>query len=177
MDILALDLSKSGTGWARYRSGEARPTFDSFPLGNGYTSRARATVNLYLELQKLCAFEEPHVVYYEAPLRGDQQTSESNNRLLNALAALVEFFFECKRIRCHEINNKTWKSTQLNPIRKRLSSDEWKRLSIRTARELGMRPKNDNEADALHLLDHGLAQENIVPSWRKDPPLIEGMRV
>ena len=175
MDVLALDLSKSGTGWARYRSGEARPTFDSAPMGTSHTSRARVTVNLYLKLQELCAFGDPDVVYYEAPLRGDHQSNEANNRLLNALAATVEFFFECKRVRFHEVNNRVWKATQLNPVQKRLTSDEWKALSIRTARELGMKPRNDNEADALHILDHGLAQENIVPVWRKNPPLLEGV--
>lgn len=175
MDVLSLDLSKGSTGWARYRKGDARPTYGSWSLGTVHTSRARVTVNLYLKLQELCAFGDPDAVYYESPLRGDHQSNESNNRLLNALAAQVEFFFECKRIRCHEVNNLSWKATQLNPTRKRLDSDEWKRLSVRTARELGLKPANNDEADALHLLDHGLALENVVPAWRKDPPLIEGI--
>lgn len=175
MDILSLDLSKSATGWARYREGDARPTFGTWQLGSAYTDRAAVMVALYKRLNEACAFGDPDVVYYESPLRGDAQTNEANNRMANALAALVEFYFKCKRVRCHEANNRAWKATQLNPERKRLSSAEWKALSIRTARELGMKPGNDNEADALHILDYGLSLENVVPVWRKNPPLIEGI--
>jgi hypothetical protein len=171
MDVLALDLSKSATGWARYRTGDPRPTFDTWKLGNEYTDRAGAMVSLYQRLNEACAFGDPDVVYYESPLRGDQQSNETNNRMANSLAALVEFYFKCKRVRCHEANNRSWKATQLNAPSRRMSSAEWKALSIRTARELGLKPGNDNEADALHILDHGLALENIVPPWRKDPPL------
>lgn len=175
MDVLALDLSKSGTGWARYRTGEPRPTYGTWELGGAHTDRAGAMLSLYKRLQETIAFGDPDVVYYESPLRGDAQSSEANNRLANALSSMTEFFFRCRRVRFHEANNLVWKATQLSPQKKRLSSAEWKILSIRTARELGIRPGNDNEADALHILDHGLAQENIVPPWRKNPPLIEGI--
>lgn len=175
MDVLALDQSKSATGWARYREGEPRPTFGTWTLGTANTSRAAVMVALYLKLQEAVAFGDPDVVYYEMPLPGDRQSNENNNRLANALAAMIEFFFACRRVRCHEVSNLAWKATQLNTPGRRLSSSEWKALSLRVSRELGMRPGNDNEADALHILDHGLAQENIIPSWRKDPPLIEGV--
>lgn len=175
MDVLALDLSKSGTGWARYQTGKPRPDYGTWELGGPGTDRAGVMVALYKRLNEVILFGDPDVVYYESPLRGDAQTSESNNRLANALASMVEFFCRCRRIRFHEANNRTWKATQLNAKSKYLSTAEWKILSIRTARELGIRPGNDNEADALHILDHGLAQENIVPPWRKDPPLIEGI--
>lgn len=171
MDVLALDLSKSATGWARYRSGDPRPTFGTWRLGTSYTDRAAVMVALYKQLNEACAFGDPDVVYYESPLRGDAQSNEANNRMANALAALVEFYFKCKRIRCHEANNRAWKATQLNSPRKIMTSAEWKALSIRVAQELGMKPGNDNEADALHILDHGLSLEGVVPSWRKDPPL------
>jgi hypothetical protein len=165
MDVLTLDLSKSGTGWARYCEGDAAPKFGTWVLGNAYTDRAGAMVALYLKLQEACVFGDPDLVCYESPLRGDQQSSEDNNRLLNALAALVEFFCRCKRITCREVNNRTWKAEQLT--NKRLKTGEIKQLSIAMAKRFGLKPQNDNEADALHILDFTLKFEKITPPWRE----------
>src|SRR5690606_32076727 len=100
---------------------------------------------------------------------------EANNRLANALASMTEFFFRCRRVRFHEANNRVWKATQLSATSKPLTSAEWKALSIRTARQPGIRPGNDEGADSVPILDHGPALENIAPPWRKDPPLIAGV--
>lgn len=165
MDILALDLSKSGTGWARYVTGEARPSYGTWALGTSWTDRPGMMVELYKRLVETCAFGDPNVVFYESPLRGDQQSNENNNRNANSNAAIVEFFCRCKRIRCHEVNNRTWKAAQL-AVAGRLTTDQWKAASLKASRDLGMTPKNDNEADALHILDFGCERETVTPPWR-----------
>ena len=162
-DILALDLSKSGTGWARFVTGEARPTYGSLKLGNEMNDIADCQVRLYKFLCEQFLFAVPDEIWVEAPLPGNQQSNEQNNRLANALCATVHFTARAKRIRCLEVGNGTWKSTQLT--NRRLPRTEIKALSIAMAEKFGMAPKNDNEADALHILTHALQRNCITPPW------------
>lgn len=166
MDILALDLSKSATGWARYCLGDAKPSYGTWKLGGPYTDRASAMICLYQKLVEQFAFSTPDLVIYESPLRGDVQSTEVNNRMANALASVVELICKGKRIRCDEASNATWRKVALGKGRG-LSSKDFKALAIKMAREFGLKPENDNEADAIGLLDYAFATEQIIPPWRR----------
>jgi hypothetical protein len=179
MDILALDLSKSGTGWARYRKGDAAPTFGTWVLGTSYTDRAAMTVKLYQNLRDQFAFAEPDFVIYESPLRGDAQSTEKNNRIAGANAAIVEFVCKCSRIRFSECDNNAWKASFFNTnIPKRVKNElgrsvrnpgyNPKAISIAMCKAFGIKVQNDNEADAIGLLDHALGLEGIIPAWRAE---------
>jgi hypothetical protein len=177
MDILALDLSKSGTGMARFRSGDSVPRCATWVLGSSYTDRAAMTVKLYQHLRDEFAFGEPDFVIYESPLRGDAQSTEKNNRLANANATIVEFVCKCSRIRCAEADNNAWKSTFFNTdMPKRVRNElgrsvknplyDPKKISLAMCKAFGIKVDNHNEADAVGLLDHALALEKITAPWR-----------
>lgn len=181
MDVLAFDLSKSNTGWARYRVGDARPTYGSFKLGGSYTDRIGAMRKLYQEIEPMWKLGDPDLVAFEAPLRGDAQSTEQNNRNANAWAAIIEFTFgSLRRIRVQEVDNRTWKShffdtaipqrvrNELNGKMVRNPAFNPKEVCMAQCRALGLKPANFDEADALGLLDYTLATEMIIPPWRQD---------
>lgn len=167
MDILALDLSKSATGWARFRSGDSKPSYGTWKLGGPYTDRPTMMINLYKLILDAFAFGAPDLVIYESPLRGDAQSTEANNRNANAMCSIVEFVCKAKRVRCDEASNSTWRKVALGKGRG-LSTKEFKAWAMAMAKEFGLKPENDNEADAIGLLDYALKQEGITPPWRND---------
>ena len=184
MDILAFDLSKSNTGWARYCTGDARPSYGSVKLGTGWTDRIGMMRKLYMHLTDLSAFGEPDAVFYEGPLPGNAQSTEKNNRNANANCALVEFYYgSAKRIRVQEVHNLTWKRHFFDPnIPKRVKDEigksvrnpsyDPKALSLAACKALGLSPENHDEADALGILDYALMLEKITPPWRAELVLV-----
>jgi hypothetical protein len=175
MDVFALDLSKSGTGWARFVTGEPRPTYGTWKLGSEWTDDGQLFVNIYKHLTDAWTFSQPDLVIYEAPLRGDYQSSEKNNFVANGLAAMVVFLCKAKRIRCEGCSNSTWRKIYLGRG-KGLTSAEFKQAALKMARDFGMKPQNNNEADALGLLDYALNREQILPPWRQELTLTEQLR-
>lgn len=179
MDILAFDLSKSGTGWARYCSdGNSRLRSGSVRLGGAHTDRIGMMRVLYQFVLDECAFGNPDLVIYEGPLPGQAQSTEKNNRNANAMVAVIEFFFgSCNRIRVQEVHNLTWKreffTTTIprqitDPItgkRGRNPSYDPKAICVERCRQLGFRPDDHNEADAIGILHYALRCEGITPLW------------
>lgn len=175
MDVMGLDLSKSGTGWARYRTGEPRPTYDSIRLGSVYNPHdEEATMrSLAFWWQEQIAFGEPDVIYIERYLAPSAQ--KKNGAILIEIFGAMRLLAAMRRVRFIDMSDQTWKASQLKAGR-RLSRDEAKALSLLMSRDLGMKPKNDNEADALHILDYGLWQEGITPPWHKEQRLPLGAK-
>lgn len=173
MDILALDLSKSGTGWARYVTGEARPTYGTWKLGTGLTDDVGTMRNLFARWQEITAFGEPDVVWIERPL--DPRAQKFGGEILIKIAGGVEMLCGIRRIRIHNVANQTWKSTQLKGGR--MTTEQAKARSLKLARDLGMNPLNDNESDALHILDYACERELITTPWRADlMPALDGVK-
>jgi hypothetical protein len=174
MDILAFDLSKSSTGYARYQSDCERITYGSFSLGDSEYRLGDCTVVLFQKIKELCLFDKPDLIVYEEQLNGNRQSNERNNRQANAWAVVVQLYAAWYKIRHYPINNQTLKDSWLMPERK-LSRDEAKSASVAMSRRFGLRPKNHDEADAIGLLDYAMLREKITPPWRANevlrPPL------
>lgn len=169
MLVLALDLATS-TGWAMADSEtyELRTSLESAvskpprPESGFYEvpKRARGNIGAFLDdfekwLRAMISVSLPTMVAFEAPLlRGN--TSIDTARKLMALAAVTEmvcYRADCVQ-RCFEANNAT---VRKHFIRKGSGKrDEIKRLTIIECEGRGWNVQNDDEADALALLDYAM---------------------
>lgn len=112
----------------------------------------------------LLDFHQPALVVFEAPWVGskiDQQTGrvsqthQDTARKLMCLAGHTEFVCRRAAIECREANNATVRKHFAG--KGRAPRAELKRLTIEACRRRGWEPENDDEADALGLLDYAVA--------------------
>lgn len=176
MDILALDLSKSSTGWARWSDGQARPTYGSKMLGSEFTPRGEVYVNLHKLFLEQQAFGSPDYIIFESPRDPSHlsyPTNFMNDRLLIGLAEMVFYFGAMLGARTDEVaNNIWWMAFNRRPMIKKSKALTVKDVTMARCRELGFKPKNNDEADAIGILDAEMeARFKITPPWRKDEVL------
>ena len=170
MDVLALDLSKRAAGWARYRSGDAKPAFGTWKLGSEVTSNGRAFLNLHRNLADQCAFGKPDLIAYEMPLMlgpAAGNTTAETQEILIGIAMHAESFCEAKVIGCQSVNMSTWRRHFIGSMPRGLKRATLKDYVIKRCQELGLNPADDNQADALGILDHALSGRGILPPWRQ----------
>lgn len=191
MKIITLDLSKRSTGWAVWHPGWERPRYGHWELGSGYTSPGRVFCKLHeclIDVRGVLGFE---AIYYEqklnpASLQG--HTTLDTISLLGGLEAHVQSFAAAMGMRCRAINVQTWRGEfigrqEVSAARKRARAkakasgkkvsarDDLKALTRERCQQLGFAPRNDDEADAIGLLDYQLGLEGIVPAWRANETL------
>lgn len=177
MPHLALDLSKSSTGWAMWQPGWDAPRFGTWKLGSEFTSTGKTFVNVHRKLNELLqvAGEFETVTYEEPLLLGPSagHTSKEIQILLIGLMTHVESYCAAKRIgRCQGVDNGAWRATFLEGVKvpKGLKRGErsktLKSLCIERCRQFGWNPSNDNEADALGILEYWLHLLQIDRPWR-----------
>lgn len=169
MDILALDLSKRAAGWARYRSGDAKPTFGTWKLGSEVTSMGRTFLNLHRMMNDQCAFGKPDVVAYEMPLLlgpAAGNTTADTQMVLIGLAMHAESFCEAKVISCQSTNMSTWRKHFIGSMPRGTKRTVLKDYVIQRCQQLGVNPADDNQADAIGILDYVLNGRGILPPWR-----------
>jgi Holliday junction resolvasome RuvABC endonuclease subunit len=151
VSLLALDLA-TRLGWA-FRSAERRVTHGSHKLPETAEDVGRFLNAYDLYLNDLITFHGPTIVAYEAPWVGPD-THQNTARKLLCLAGHTEFVCRRRQIECREGN--------IPAVRKHFigkgnaKRDEAKRLTMEVCRRRGWSPKNDDEADALALLDYGM---------------------
>ncbi|PTR06418.1 MULTISPECIES: hypothetical protein [unclassified Novosphingobium] len=186
MTILALDLSKRGTGWAVWIEGTDAPRYGSWVLGSEFTTRGQTYAKLHanlLDLRALCRFEH---LYFEEPISPAQLSGHTNIdtlRVLSGLAAHAESFAHAMGLRTAQaINVSSWRGDFIGRIaasdaRKRAkaanrsASDSLKALTIERCRHLGFKPRTNDEADALGLLDYACGLRGLTPPWRQNEVL------
>ena len=161
MDIIAFDLATQ-TGWARYApAGTIR--FGSFRMP--YTGPA---VGLFLTVfrERIAELieEGPDVIVFETPWVGSK-TSQDTARKLMCLAGFLEF--ECHQfdIRCFEVNNAAVRKFFCG--KGRAPRLEIKALVMNACLARGWSPRNDDEADALAVLDFALDKFGIEVPWSR----------
>lgn len=119
----------------------------------------------------MCKVNPLRSVVFEAPYVGTK-THQVTARKLMGLACVVEMLCSEFGIDCSEVNNAS--------VRKhftgvgRAARDEMKRLVLEEARARGYEPENDDEADAIAVLDftlHALRETGDLPIGR----LFKGM--
>lgn len=165
--ILALDLSKSGTGWAyghpavlRSRSAielaiahgdRAVPLSGSKPMGTAADSMGRVFCAFSDWLADSITTFSPGVLVFEAPLPGGRQSSINAGRLLIGLASVAELIAERRGLRVYEV--------AVSTVRKHFCGDgrATKDDVMAECRRRAWEPVDHNAGDALAALDYSIA--------------------
>lgn len=181
MRTLALDLSKSSTGWALASHDDEMPAYGHWELGIKTTPPGRIFANLHQRLTELHRETPIEGIFFERPLQQSQVSGNSNiTNIENAvgLASHVQSWAYVMKCRvCYSVAIKTWRGYYLGPQPNHTKRKRFKELSIVRGRQLGFAPRNDDEADALGILDWAFEYQAIVPKWRSDEVLRPMMEV
>lgn len=186
MKLLALDLSKTRTGWAVWHDGWEKPQFGSWVLGSEYTADGRVFAKLHehmLDLRAVIPFDEIH---YEQPINPAKLQGFTNINVIKmaiGLASHVLSFAAATGCRASDVHIDTWRidfvgSGEISQIKaavrakaraagKKLSArDDLKEATMERCRQLGMKPRYNDEADAIGIADYVLGTQRITPPWR-----------
>ena len=124
MGFVALDLSKSSTGWAAWREGWEKPRYGAWVLGSEWTSRGGVFAKLHQNLSELhqiiCPIE---YLFAEEPISPAQLqggTTINTLRLASGLAAHAESWAHAMRDHgcrpLQEFNVSSWRPAFIGRI-------------------------------------------------------------
>ena len=186
MGHLALDLSKSSTGWALWRDGWDTPRYGHWTLGSEFTTDGQVYAKLHRNLADLFKVSTFDRLYFEEPINPAHLTGNTSIAtiwLLSGLAAHAQSFGYAKRCRMVKaVNVERWRKDFIgqmvvNQVRagvrrarkggdtKASATDKLKRLVIERCQQLGMAPRKNDEADAIGILTYSLLLDGITPPW------------
>lgn len=180
MRILALDLSKRSTGWACASVDDAKPSYGHWVLGSEYTSNGRVFLKLHQNMSELNTLGRIDAVFYEDAINilpGAQFTNVHAIKLASGLIAHADSWGDamgCRIVRA--VNLATWRRSFFGNIGRKHGRSDLKQYSIDRAKQLGFSTRNDDEADAIGILDYAIESLGHVPVWRANevlrPPLV-----
>jgi hypothetical protein len=169
--FLAIDASKSRTGWARWKTGESKPAFGSFCCGSEYTDDGQCQEKMFVELTTITAFGIPDIFAVEAPADASKWKGGrpfQHTKTLIRLSGAAMFFARNKGIgRRSEIDKVHWFPHFIGPDQ-RAPKGQSKDYCVARCHSLGLKPANNDEADALGILDYIISLEGIIAPWRAD---------
>lgn len=169
---LALDQSKNRTGWAFWKEGLDRPVVGNFKLGDEFSPPGKVFARLHAELNALhgaLGFESLRYEQPADPAHFERSTSFMVPFLLIGIAAHIDSFCAAKGIRtCGWVPTATWRRHFIGPMKRGQKKWALKDFVEARCRELGMAPRNDDEADACGILDYDLHIAGITPPWRME---------
>ena len=170
MRILALDQSLSSCGFAVWNTDDPIPQSGAWPLCEGVAQRANAFLGLRRELIALHKAEPIDLIAHEKPIK---LPTDKLDKLIGiyGLVAHIECFARGKRIRLMSIDSREWRKTWFFGMDVAGRTD-LKRMAIERARQFGMDPITDDEAEACGILDHIMHEERIMPPWRALNPMV-----
>ena len=178
MGILALDISKSSCGWAVLPEGAGRPLYGHWQLGSEFTSDGRACMKLHQMLTDLHKVVPFNHLYFEQALTMAQKdgASSAHSDVLIKLIGHAESFADAYALRtCLGIHMASWRRHFIGKMARGTKRKELKEYAMERCRQLGFRPRNDDESDALGLLDYACDLRGFTPAWRINealrPPL------
>jgi hypothetical protein len=170
--FLALDQSKKRTGWAFFREGLDRPLTGHFKLGDELTPPGTVFARLHMELsalRKTLGFES---LIYERPVDPQNFGRETPFHIpfvLIGIAAHIDSYCAATGVRrCAWAHAATWRRHFIGSMPRGTKKAALKDFVGQRCRELGMKPRNDDEADACGILDYDLHLANITPPWRRE---------
>lgn len=193
MSYLALDLSKSSTGWCWWDGESARPQFGHWTLGSEVTTDGQVFQKLHLclaEHWQVMPFRDR--IYIEEPINPGQLTGKTTIqtiRLAIGLATHVQSFAKAYGLRPpHEINVTRWRADFIGKIDNDAAMAEARRqkqagkksasarptlkaLTMARCHQLGLKPRKDDEADAIGILTYAMLGKGITPPWLADEVL------
>jgi Holliday junction resolvasome RuvABC endonuclease subunit len=157
--ILVLDLATT-TGWAVWRPGQGSGPY------HGLLRMPKGTIDLGYFVERfreqvadLIKVYQPELVAFELPFIGANISQDSARKLMG-LATFCEWICYRLRIECVEVNNSTWRKHFLSGLSrpkvgaKGEQRQQLKDLSIQACRLRGWAPIQDDDADALGILDY-----------------------
>ena len=182
MKTLALDLSKSCTGWAAWQPGWEHARLGHFSLGGPMSSNGQ----VFCKLQELVMTFDPDRIVWEQKINPQNLQAISNYQtiqLMGGLEAHAESFAAAFSIPARAINVSSWrpdflgrdeiaglraavKEEEKRTGKKIGTSDALKRGVMERAKQFGHDPRKHDEADALGILDYELLHRGITPPWR-----------
>lgn len=199
LGYLALDLSKTSTGWAAWAEGWEKPRYGHWVLGSEYTSRGGVFAKLHQNMSDLhrviCPIE---FLFAEEPISPSQLqggTTINTLRITSGLAAHAESFAYAMGVRrFQEFNVSSWRPDFIGKFnsdearsrarRAKKAGDtrasargELKALTMERCRQLGLAPKKDDEADAIGILTYGLLTSGITPPWIEQEVLRQPLNI
>lgn len=168
MIILALDLARR-FGWALYAPNR--------PIRYGSCELPETGDDLGWYLDAYCEWldaklrrERPVLCCYETPWIGPKTRQEVARKLM-AQAGATELV--CRRLgikKCQEESNSVVRHAFVGAAPARFKRDELKAMVVTGCEQRGWQPRNDDEADALALLDYAM-NLNAVPGAIAGPLL------
>lgn len=170
MRILAIDQSPSSCGFAVWNTGDAIPQSGAWPLCENIKQRSLAFAGLRRELVAIHKAEPIDLIAHEKAIK--LPTDKLDKLIaLYGLVAIIEGFAQARRIRFMAAAAGDWRKTWFNGMEVEGHPD-LKRMAIERARQFGMDPINDDEAEACGILDHTMHLEKITPPWRIANPML-----
>lgn len=170
MRVLALDLSKTSTGFAIWGPGDDRAYSGTWELGSSYTSRGKVYTTLHQRMLDLFGVTPFEAVFFEeqiSPGRLQGHTNALTIKLAGGLGAHVESFAEWYGLRIvREVNQTTWRRDFLGKLPRHLRSSDLKDMAMQRARQLGFKPQKHDEAEAIGILDHACIALDMTPPWQ-----------
>lgn len=181
MSFLSLDQSKARTGWAFWKPGLDLPVVGHFRLGDEYAPFGKVFAKLHEELSALHQVHGFESVRYERPAdpaHFDRNTAFEVPFLLIGIAAHINSFCAALGVRrCEWVNQATWRRHFIGSMKRGTKRVVLKDFVLERCRELGMAPRNDDEGDALGILDFDLHMAGITPPWREEHVLVRQLAV
>lgn len=173
MTILALDLSKRSTGYAVFGEGLSTAYFGHWVLGSEFTSRGKTYCKLWDSLDELYQLHRIEHLYFEEPMHAATMQGGTNIdslRVLAGLAAHAESWADGMGLRSVQaVNVSTWRKHFIGSQKRGSKRATLKSLTMERCNQLGFKPRRDDEADALGILDYGCELRGIKPPWRSAP--------
>lgn len=174
-NLLALDLSKTCTGFALWNETMEKPLTGSWSLGSQLTCAGRTFLALHRNLNDLYQAYPFDIVYYEEPIAlgpGAHQTNRDTVFTLIGLAAHADSFFEAKNVRKYRsVNQSSWRRHFIGSMKRGTKTKQLKEYAIERCQQLGFTPQKHDEAEALGVLDYMCEMERIIPPWRANEVL------
>lgn len=180
MKALALDQSKANTGWCAWQPGWELPRYGSVTLGSSFSHDGMVFTKLRTEIINLysamTAFE---YLFYEEVIshRTGLNNKDSVTLTLTGLRAVIEgvgYELRCRSVK--SVSSNSWRTdfcgsgeTQLikraAKAAQKSARDPLKAAAMERCRQLGMKPQNDDEGDAIGILTYGLLCNGVTPPW------------
>lgn len=191
MTYLALDPSKSNTGWAQWKPGWEHPIYGSVCLGSAYTSRGMVLTKLRQTLIDLFTVNAFDVIFVEQAINLNMKhnTSPDNIRLSERLMGTIEGVGHELRVRrIHEYEPREWQPgfcgrdehkliKRAAKEAQRSARDPLKAAVQERCRLYGFKPRNTDEADAIGILTYGLLSSGITPPWVAGEVLLQPLEL
>lgn len=171
MRILAMDLSKTSTGWASWSPGGARAISGWKQLGSEYTSPGRVFANLHELMSEIAQVAgQIDALFIEDVLTPEKLHGHTNigtTKIQLGLAAHALSWADAMGVRIvREVNQTTWRRDFLGKLARGMRSTDLKQMAMDRARQLGFRPQKHDEAEALGILDHACTVLDLTPPWQ-----------